>query len=143
MVKAGGDEKKLRRIKKKKAPEGFVNWSEQTFDHLIESQPEKLTPRLRITHSMVLSVSRSRAAGERTALASKRSSTTPCRRLRKRSSSRSAPMKCSPRSSMPMRYVRREAEDGGTEYVLTMDLPDDFALDQPLSPFLLAALELL
>lgn len=27
MVKAGGDEKKLRRIKKKKAPEGFVNWS--------------------------------------------------------------------------------------------------------------------
>ena len=56
MVKAGGDEKKLRRIKKKKAPEGFVNWSEQTFDHLIESQPEKLTPRLRITHSMVLSV---------------------------------------------------------------------------------------
>ena len=44
---------------------------------------------------------------------------------------------------MPTWVERREAEDGGTEYVLTMDLPDDFALDQPLSPFLLAALELL
>ncbi len=29
------------------------------------------------------------------------------------------------------------------EYVTTIDLPEDFALDQPLSPFLLAALELL
>ncbi|MCQ4881999.1 DUF3516 domain-containing protein, partial [Alistipes onderdonkii] len=29
------------------------------------------------------------------------------------------------------------------EYVTTVDLPEDFALDQPLSPFLLAALELL
>ena len=26
---------------------------------------------------------------------------------------------------------------------MTLDMPDDFALDQPLSPFLLAALELL
>ena len=29
------------------------------------------------------------------------------------------------------------------DYALTVDLPEDFALDQPLSPFLLAALELL
>ncbi len=33
--------------------------------------------------------------------------------------------------------------DGPAEYYLTVDLPEDFALDQPLSPFLLAALELL
>lgn len=42
---------------------------------------------------------------------------------------------------------RREVEgEGGettVEYGLTVDLPEDFALDQPLSPFLLAALELL
>ncbi len=36
-----------------------------------------------------------------------------------------------------------EGEDGAVEYVTTVDLPEDFALDQPLSPFLLAALELL
>ena len=39
--------------------------------------------------------------------------------------------------------VKTEAEDGTTQWSCTVDLPDDFALDQPLSPFLLAALELL
>ncbi len=38
---------------------------------------------------------------------------------------------------------RRAGEDGGIAYATTVDLPDDFALDQPLSPFMLAALELL
>ncbi len=36
-----------------------------------------------------------------------------------------------------------EGEGGVVEYACTVDLPEDFALDQPLSPFLLAALELL
>jgi hypothetical protein len=36
-----------------------------------------------------------------------------------------------------------EAPEGGDDYVTTVDVPEDFALDQPLSPFLLAALELL
>ena len=36
-----------------------------------------------------------------------------------------------------------DREDGGRDYFLDVDMPDDFALDQPLSPFLLAALELL
>ena len=56
MAKAGDDPKKLRKIKKKKAPEGFVTWNKQTFERLIETQPETLKPRLRITHSMVISV---------------------------------------------------------------------------------------
>lgn len=34
-------------------------------------------------------------------------------------------------------------ELGVADYYTTIDLPDDFALDQPLSPFMLAALELL
>lgn len=53
-VKAAGDAKKLRKIKKKKPPENFVNWNEDTFNRLVESVPEKLTPRMRVTHSMVL-----------------------------------------------------------------------------------------
>ena len=36
-----------------------------------------------------------------------------------------------------------DRDDGGKDYFMTVDMPDDFALDQPLSPFLLAALELL
>ena len=36
-----------------------------------------------------------------------------------------------------------DRDDGGKDYFTTVDVPEDFALDQPLSPFLLAALELL
>ena len=36
-----------------------------------------------------------------------------------------------------------DRDDGDKDYFMTVDMPDDFALDQPLSPFLLAALELL
>ena len=55
VAKAGDDPKKLRKIKKKQPPEGFVTWNRQTFERLIEAVPETLKPRLRITHSMVLS----------------------------------------------------------------------------------------
>lgn len=39
--------------------------------------------------------------------------------------------------------IEIEQEDGRDYYYTTVDLPQDFALDQPLSPFLIAALELL
>jgi hypothetical protein len=39
--------------------------------------------------------------------------------------------------------VKREEKDGFVDFYTTVDVPTDFALDQPLSPFLLAALELL
>ena len=56
LAKAGDDPKKRRRVKKKRPPEGFVNWNEGTFERLVESVPEKLTPRMDVTHSMVLEV---------------------------------------------------------------------------------------
>ena len=40
--KAGGDPKKLRKIKKKQPPEGFVGWNKQTFERLIGAAPETL-----------------------------------------------------------------------------------------------------
>ncbi len=54
VAKAGNDPKKLKKIKRKKAPEGFVTWNGNTFDKLIDAAPETLVPHLRITHSMVL-----------------------------------------------------------------------------------------
>lgn len=53
-AKAANDPKKLKRIKVPKPPEGYVGWSEHTFQKLIESEPEALTPQLKITHAMVL-----------------------------------------------------------------------------------------
>lgn len=44
LAKAGGDPKKLRKIKRKKAPEGFVTWNESTFAKLIGKEPETLIP---------------------------------------------------------------------------------------------------
>lgn len=54
--KAGDDPKKKRKVVRKKAPEGFVAWSETTFDKLIQSEPEPLNSRFRVTHTMLLAV---------------------------------------------------------------------------------------
>lgn len=54
--KAGDDPKKKRKVVRKKAPEGFVAWSETTFDKLITSDPEPLNSRFRVTHTMLLAV---------------------------------------------------------------------------------------
>ncbi len=140
MAKAAGDPKKQRKVKKKKPPEGFVGWSEQTFQRLVSAQPETLAPHMRVTHSMVLAlVSRGGDAWARTAELVEESAQTPEQkaRLMQRASEIFDTL-------MDTGVVAKtEAEDGSAEYALTVDLPDDFALDQPLSPFLLEALELL
>ncbi|CAM5704628.1 Helicase OS=Streptomyces glaucescens OX=1907 GN=SGLAU_04300 PE=4 SV=1 [Streptomyces glaucescens] len=43
LAKAGDDPKKRRKVVRKKAPEGFVAWSEDTFEKPITSEPEPLT----------------------------------------------------------------------------------------------------
>ena len=151
MAKAGNDPKKLRKLKKKKPPEGFVTWNKQTFERLCEAAPETLKPRLRVTNSMVLAmVERGGDARTRVHDLIERSLQTPEEKLK-----------------LEMRadeifatlidtgvVVREEPPEGdgsaadaeaqpAVSYSLTVDLPEDFALDQPLSPFLLAALELL
>ncbi|WP_245859346.1 DEAD/DEAH box helicase [Enorma phocaeensis] len=149
VAKAGDDPKKLRKLKKKKPPEGFVTWNKQTFERLCEAAPETLKPRLRITNSMVLSmVERGGDARARVSELIEASLQTPEEKL-----------KLEARASEIFAtlidtgvVVRDEIPDGAdapadaepqVEYSLTVDLPEDFALDQPLSPFLLAALELL
>ncbi len=167
IAKAGDDPKKLRKLKKKKPPEGFVTWNKQTFERLCEAVPETLKPRLRITNSMVLSmVERGGDARARVSELIEASLQTPEEKLKleARASEIFATL-------IDTGVVVREEVPGdvdapsdtdasggaGTssgadastdtaprvEYSLTVDLPEDFALDQPLSPFLLAALELL
>ncbi|MEA5019381.1 MAG: DUF3516 domain-containing protein [Gordonibacter sp.] len=138
--KAGGDPKKLRKIKKKQPPEGFVTWNKQTFERLIDATPETLKPRMKITHSMVLS--EVVQGGDAYA------------RVRKLIND--SAQTDEEKAALAVRadeifdtlinaevVERLGTKDGGVEYVTTVDLPEDFALDQPLSPFLLAALELL
>lgn len=140
LAKAGDDPKKRRKVKRKKPPEGFVVWNEDTFNRLIAAAPETLTPRMRITHSMVL------AEVEQGGDARARVDQLIDDSLQKSEDK----LKLKVRASEVFRTLidagvveTGELEDGTPDYYVTMDLPDDFALDQPLSPFLLAALELL
>ena len=55
-AKAAGDVKKMRKMVKKKPPEGFVGWSEDTFKKLQVSVPESLTSRFQVSHGMLLQV---------------------------------------------------------------------------------------
>ncbi|WEV73377.1 DUF3516 domain-containing protein [Bifidobacterium sp. ESL0798] len=140
IAKANGDPKKLKKIKRKKPQEGFVTWNEGTFDRLIEAAPETLVPHMKISHSMVLNeVAQGGDARERIDRLIDDSSQTPEQKehLHQRADEIFQTM-------FDSSFI--EAEDngrGGKDYFLAVDVPDNFALDQPLSPFLLAALELL
>ena len=149
VAKAGDDPKKLRKIKRKKAPEGFVTWNKQTFERLCEAAPETLKPRLAITHSMVLSmVERGGDARRRVSelIAGSLQSPEEKVRLEARADEIFATLIDSGvvvvADVPPAPGAPADAEPE-RDYALTVDLPEDFALDQPLSPFLLAALELL
>ncbi|MCH3956701.1 MAG: DUF3516 domain-containing protein [Olsenella sp.] len=140
LAKAGGDPKRARKIKVKTPPSDFVGWNKQTFEWLIAAEPEKLRPRLRITHSMVLAeIEQGGDAWARTHKLIEDSAQTPEEKaaLSQRTDEVFATL-------IDAGVVEcHEEEDGTTSYLLTVDLPEDFALDQPLSPFLLAAIELL
>ncbi|MBR3158137.1 MAG: DUF3516 domain-containing protein [Atopobiaceae bacterium] len=140
LAKAGGDPKRARKIKTRKPPEGFVGWNRQTFERLVESQPEPLRPRLKVTHSMVLAeVAQGGDAWERVHDLIDASMQTDEQKLALRTRADEVFATLMDAGVV----VREEGEDGSVDFYTTIDVPDDFALDQPLSPFLLAALELL
>ncbi|WEV63383.1 DEAD/DEAH box helicase [Bifidobacterium sp. ESL0732] len=140
IAKANGDPKKLKKIKRKKPQEGFVTWNEGTFDKLIEAAPETLVPHMKISHSMVLNeVAQGGDARARIDKLIDDSSQTDEQKvhLHERADEIFQTM-------FDSSFIETEDNGrGGKDYFLAVDVPDNFALDQPLSPFLLAALELL
>ena len=140
LAKAGGDPKKARNVKTRRPPEGFVGWNKQTFERLIEATPEALKPRMKVSHSMVLAeVEQGGDARARVAKLISDSMQTDAEKLAldQRADEVFATL-------MDAGVVLMEQdEDGNDDYWVTVELPEWFALGQPLSPFLLAALELL
>ncbi|MGI6590492.1 MAG: DEAD/DEAH box helicase [Eggerthellaceae bacterium] len=137
--KAGGDPKKVRKAHLKTPPKGFVGWNEQTFDRLIAAVPETLHPHLRITHSLVLDeVFQGGDAHARVRRLIADSMQQPEEKLElyQRADEIFDTLEAAGV------IERREGPDS-TDYLLTVEMPDDLALDQPLSPFMLAAIELL
>ncbi|MCC3771435.1 RNA helicase [Streptomyces sp. UNOC14_S4] len=141
LAKAGDDPKKRRKVVRKKAPEGFVNWTENTFEKLIASEPEQLTSRFQVTHAMLLAVI-ARPGNAFEAMRRLLEDNHEPRRNQLRHIRRAIAIY---RSLLDGGVVERldEPDAEGRIVRLTVDLQSDFALNQPLSTFALAAFELL
>ncbi|MGK0715609.1 DEAD/DEAH box helicase [Leucobacter sp. W1153] len=140
--KAGG--KKSKPAKKKAAPQGFVAWSEQTFEKLIVAEPEPLVSRMRVTHSMLLGVIARGEAREGEALDVMRTLIFGSHEPRSEQFAHARTALSIFRTLRQGGIVDVYCDEGGQRLLrLTIELQANFALNQPLSPFALAAIELL
>jgi superfamily II DNA/RNA helicase len=133
--------KKRSKPQLKKPQEGTVVWTEQTFDKLVAGVPEPLVSRMRVDNSMIVNVlSRQEDAFPvlRRLLTDNHSDAREQRRLARRALRLARSLV---RSGILTRLDERD--EFGRVYVLTVDLPDDFALNQELAHFALAALDVL
>ncbi len=141
LAKAGEDVKKRRKVVRKKPPEGYVSWSDKTFGRLVDSDPEPLTSSFAVSHSMLLNVI-SRPGDAYSAMR---------RLLTDNHEERPAQLRhilraiAAYRALLAAGVVERldVPDEQGRSARVTVDLQLDFALNQPLSPFALAAIELL
>jgi superfamily II RNA helicase len=141
LAKAGDDPKKRRKVQRKKPPDGTVVWTEQTFDKLLSGEPEPLGSRMRVDNSMLINV----VSREEDAFGVLR------RLLTDNHEDRRHQLRLARRATRLARSLVRsgvltrldEPDEHGRRYVLTVDLPADFALNQPLAHFALEALDVL
>ncbi|UAK30044.1 DUF3516 domain-containing protein [Nocardia asteroides] len=141
LAKAGDDPKKQRKVQRRKPPEGFVSWSEETFDRLVTAQPEPMVSRFTVTNAMLLNVI-ARPGNCFTAMRHLLEDNHEPRPAQRRHILRAIRLYRALRDAGVVQQLP-EPDAQGRRARLTVDLQRDFALDQPLSPFALAALELL
>ena len=136
IAKAGDDPKKIKRIVRKRAPDGFVSWGEPSFNRLVAAEPETLTSSMQMSHAMVLNVIGRGGA--------------PFDELRELIENNHEPrprqLELARQALSIYRTLRtaeivQQGEDG--RIGLTVDLQPNFALNQPLSPFALAVFDLI
>ncbi|HEX5997333.1 MAG TPA: DUF3516 domain-containing protein [Jiangellales bacterium] len=141
LAKAGDDERKRRKVVRKKPPEGSIGWGRPTFDRLVSADPEPLKSSFAVSHAMLLNVIGRPGDG----FAAMR------HLLTDNHEPRSAQLRHIRRAIAVYRallaggVVERVStpDAAGRSVRLTVDLQYDFALNQPLSPLALAAVELL
>ncbi|MDE1672781.1 MULTISPECIES: DEAD/DEAH box helicase [Nocardia] len=141
LAKAGDDPKKQRKVQRRKPPEGFVSWSEETFDRLVTAQPEPMVSRFTVTNAMLLNVI-ARPGNCFTAMRHLLEDNHEPRPAQRRHILRAIRLYRALRDAGVVQQLP-EPDEQGRRARLTVDLQRDFALDQPLSPFALAALDLL
>ena len=141
LKKAGDDPKARRKVVRKKPPEGFVSWGQPTFERLVAADPEPLTSSFTVTHAMVLNVI-DRPGNAYLAMKHLLTDNDEDRARQRKHIHRATEIY---RALLAGGVVERleEPDELGRYVRLTVDLQYDFALNQPLSPFALAAIELL
>lgn len=144
LAKAGDDERKRRKIVRKAAPEGRVNWTDKTFERLRDAQPETMTSQFQVTTTMVLNLME-RDGDPVAAMAQLLSRVHESEAMRRKHVRRAIDIYLSLRTAGVLTHVSsaQAKADGRPRLRLAVDLPDDFALNQPLAPFALAAMDLL
>jgi superfamily II RNA helicase len=135
LAKAGDDPKKRRKVVRKTPPEGFVSWGQPTFDKLVSGEPETLTSSFAVSHSMVLNVLQRGGGVDELRAVIGRTHATPERQERMLQEADAII-----EALLAADVVER---DSNGLLRLTVELQPDFALNQPLSPFAVAALQLL
>ncbi len=139
-TKAGTDPKKKKKIVRKAAPAGFVTWSETSFERLVGGAPEPLESRMQVSAAMLINL----IARGGDVFASARALLTdnhePPHRQRELVTRALGIAKTLLRAEVV--EVDRSGK-GAPSIRLTVDLQPNFALNQPLSPFALAVIDLL
>jgi superfamily II RNA helicase len=141
LAKAGDDPKKRRKVVRKKPPDGMVGWGRPTFERLVAAEPELLKSSFAVSHAMLLNVI-SRPGDAFASMRHLLTDNDEDAAARRRHISQAIAIY---RALLAGDVVERliEVDDQGRRWRLTVDLQADFALNQPLSPLALAAIELL
>ncbi|GGI45663.1 superfamily II RNA helicase [Agromyces flavus] len=141
--KAGDDPKKLKKVVRRKAPAGFVTWGEGSFERLVAAEPEPLVPQLTLTAAMLINVI-GRGGDVPRGIRSLVFDNHESRARRFELARRALSILRTLRDAGVVEIVPAGGAGGlGVQLRLTVDLQPNFALNQPLSPFALAAIELL
>jgi superfamily II RNA helicase len=141
LAKIGDDPKKRRKFVRKKPPPGMISWGQPTFDRLVAADPEPLRSSFSVTHAMLLNVI-SRPGDAFSSMRHLLTDNHEDRPAQRKHIHRAIQIY---RALLAGGVVERldGVDDQGRNVRLTVDLQEDFALNQPLSPLALAAIELL
>ncbi len=141
-AKIAGDPKKYKKLQKRKPPEGFVMWTEETFNKLRAAPPEPLVSRFHVTHGMLLQVLSRKGDGCRAMQRLIADCHEPPQQ-KKLHRKRAWQLFRSLLERKIIEIVPPDERSDGRKLRLNIDLQEDFSLNHALSLYLLDTLQLL
>jgi hypothetical protein len=130
-----------KKLQARKAPEGEVSWTEETFSRLRDAPPEPLVSRMRVDHAMILNVV-NQPGDAVDAMQALLEDSHEDERGRTRLYGQAQALGDELVAAGVLAWLS-EPDAEGRSLALAVDLQENFALNQPLASFALQALELL